>query len=317
MNYLVTGGAGFIGSHLVDRLLEGGNKVRVLDNFSTGKKENLINVLGRIELIHGDIRDYGSVRRAVDGIDVVFHEAAISSVMKSIEDPVTNDAVNVGGAVNVLQSSREAGVKKVVYASSAAVYGNDGAVPKKETMTPGPESPYAVSKLVGEYYCKVFSSLYGLPTVCLRYFNVFGGRQNPSSEYSGVISKFISALLSNKSPIIFGDGEQSRDFVYVENIVDANILASMVDCKPGIVLNVGCSVKTTINQLVNELNSVLGKRLEPIYRSARPGDVRDSLADITMISKELDYEPKTSIRQGLERTISGYKSAFETDQPKA
>ena len=303
MNYLVTGGAGFIGSHIVDRLLEKGGRVRVLDNFSTGRRENLACVLEKIELIEGDIRDYRVVRGAVDRIDVVLHEAAISSVVKSVDDPLTANDVNVGGTVNILQASCDAGVKRVVYASSAAVYGNNADVPKKETTIPAPESPYAVTKLAGEYYCKVFSSLYGLHTVCLRYFNVFGERQDPTSEYSGVISKFISALVAGRSPIIYGDGEQSRDFIHVENVVDANIQASTVDCKPGLVMNVGCSARTTLNQLLKELNSILGKNLKPIYHSARPGDVRESLADINLIAAELSYEPKVTFREGLEKTI--------------
>ncbi len=239
----------------------------------------------------------------MDRIDVVLHEAAISSVVKSVDDPLTTNDVNVGGTVNILQASRDAGVKRVLYASSAAVYGNNADVPKKETMMPTPESPYAVTKLAGEYYCKVFSSLYGLHTVCLRYFNVFGERQDPTSEYSGVISKFISALVAGRSPIIYGDGEQSRDFIYVKDIVEANILASTVDCKPGLVMNVGCSARTTLNQLLKELNSILGKNLKPIYHGARPGDVRESLADINLIAAELSYEPKITFRQGLEKTI--------------
>lgn len=223
MNYLVTGGAGFIGSHIVDKLLEKGDKVRVLDDFSTGKRENLAHVLDKIELIEGDVRNYRVDREVVDGVDVVLHEAAISSVVRSVDDPLTTNDVNVGGTVNILQASRDAGVKRVALASSAAVYGNNMDVPKKETMISAPESPYAVTKLAGEYYCKVFSSLYGLHTVCLRYFNVFGERQDPTSEYSGVISRFISALVADRSPIIYGDGEQSRDFIYVGNVVDANI----------------------------------------------------------------------------------------------
>ncbi|HUI29494.1 MAG TPA: SDR family oxidoreductase [Candidatus Acidoferrales bacterium] len=306
MNYLVTGGAGFIGSHIVDKLLEKGNKVRVLDNFSTGRKENLAYSLDKVELIEGDVRDYQVVREAAEGIDVVLHQAAISSVVKSVDDPVTTNAVNVDGTVNILQASRDASVKRVVYASSASVYGNNPDVPKRETMMPSPESPYAVSKLTGEYYCKVFSSLFGLHTVCLRYFNVFGERQDPSSEYSGVISRFISALLSDRNPTIYGDGEQSRDFVYVRNVVDANILAGTIDCRPGPVLNVGCSARTTLNQLVKELNSIIGKNLTPIYQPPRAGDVRNSLADITLIEKVLCYEPKIGFRQGLEKTIDGH-----------
>jgi UDP-glucose 4-epimerase len=226
-------------------------------------------------------------------------------VVKSVDDPLTTNDVNVGGTVNILYASRDAGVKRVIYASSAAVYGNNAELPKKESMAPSPQSPYAVTKLAGEYYCKVFSSLYGLHTVCLRYFNVFGERQDPNSEYSGVISRFISAFLSDKSPIIYGDGEQSRDFIYVKDIVEANMLASTVDCKPGVVLNVGCSVRTTLNQLVSELNSILGKNLSATYQGVRPGDVRESLADIALFSRELGFQPKVGFHVGLERTIAG------------
>jgi UDP-glucose 4-epimerase len=318
---LVTGGAGFIGSHIVEKLIERGNQVRVLDNFSTGKRENLRSVQGMVEVIEGDIRDYDMVRRAIDGIDVVFHEAAISSVVRSIEDPIENDAVNVGGTLKILHAAHEAKVKRVVYASSAAVYGNGGTIPKTESMTPNPESPYAVSKLAGEYYCRVFSRLYGLHTVCLRYFNVFGERQDPGSEYSGVISKFASALVADEIPVVYGDGEQSRDFVYVGNVVEANLLASTVECEAGVSMNVGCAVKTTLNELVRQMGCILGKEVKPIYRAARPGDVRESLADIGLAERELGYKVGVDLIEGLRRTVSsmrgGTGSAFRTTDQDA
>lgn len=304
MNYLVTGGAGFIGSHIVDRLVETGGSVRVLDDFSTGKKENLRRLKERIEVVEGDIRDYDLVRRASDGIDIVFHEAAISSVAKSVDDPVNVSDVNVMGTVNVLHAARDAGAKRVVYASSAAVYGSGGFGPRRETMPPSPQSPYAVSKLAGEHYCNVFTKLYGLHTVCLRYFNVYGERQDPSSEYSGVISRFVSALTEDKNVVIYGTGEQSRDFVYVGDVVDASMLAASAKCRPGIALNIGRSVSTTINRVLMELSSVLRKNAQTVYESARAGDIKESLADISLARKELSYKPDIDLHTGLRRTVA-------------
>ncbi|MCL4539960.1 MAG: SDR family oxidoreductase [Bacteroidetes bacterium] len=304
--YLVTGGAGFIGSHIVRTLLADGEKVRVLDNFSSGKRENLADVLGEIELVEGDMRSYHIVQEAVDGVDVILHQAALPSVPRSVKDPITTNEVNVGGILNILEAARNARVRRVVYASSSSVYGNSEVLPKVETMQPNPQSPYAVTKLAGENYCKVFSHLYGLETTCLRYFNVFGARQDPASQYSAVIPKFITAMSKGKSPVIYGDGEQSRDFTYVENVVAANILAATFEYHPGLVMNVGCSERLSLNRLVKEINTILGKDVIPVYDKPRPGDVKHSLADISLIGSKLGFKPKIDFREGLKRTIESY-----------
>ena len=307
MKYLVTGGAGFIGSNIVEELLRRGHQVRVLDNFATGRRENLTPFLDRIELIEGDLRSYHIVREAVDGMDFILHQGALPSVPRSIKDPITSNEVNVAGTLNILDAARDAGVKRVVFASSSSIYGDSEKLPKQEDMTPNPLSPYAVSKLAGEKYCQVFARIYGLHTVALRYFNVFGPRQDPTSQYSAVIPKFITAILNNKQPTIYGDGTQSRDFTYVTNVVEANILATEADFPPGMVFNCACHERIDLNQLVKDINEILGKHIEPLYTDPRPGDVKHSFADIERIQKYLGYRHNVYFREGLEKTIEWYK----------
>ena len=304
---LVTGGAGFIGSHIVERLLGLGHEVRVLDNLSTGKRENLESLEGEVELLEADVRDPEAVARAVRGVDVVFHEAALASVPRSVDDPVGSNEVNVTGTLNVLVASRDAGVRRVVYASSSSIYGDTPELPKREDMAPSPESPYAVGKLAGESYCSVFTSLLGVECVSLRYFNVFGPRQDPASQYAAVVPLFITALLSGKRPTIFGDGEQSRDFTYVENVVEANMLA--MDCKEaaGGVFNIACGDTITVNQLLARLQESAGTNIEPEYADPRPGDVKHSFADVSKARKVLGLSPGVSFGEGIELTMSSFK----------
>ncbi|MCD6100328.1 MAG: SDR family oxidoreductase [Candidatus Marinimicrobia bacterium] len=302
MVYLITGGAGFIGSNIVEELLKRGEKVRVLDNFSTGKRENILPFLDRIELIEGDIRSYHIVREAVDGVDFVLHQAALPSVPRSIKDPITTNEVNVGGTLNILNAALDAGVKRVVYASSSSIYGNSEVLPKREDMTPNPMSPYAVSKLAGEKYCRVFSEIYGLETVCLRYFNVFGPRQDPNSQYSAVIPKFIAAMKKGERPTIYGDGKQSRDFTYVANVVVANLLVCQVNHGIGEIFNIACGERHSLINLINNLNEVLGVHVEPSFAEARKGDIRHSMADISKAQKMLGYSPFVNFEEGLRKT---------------
>jgi len=301
--YLVSGGAGFIGSHLIEELAKRGEVVRVLDNFLTGKKENIAHLLDRVELIKGDIRDLEVCRRAVRGMDFVLHQAALTSVPRSIEDPLLANEVNIRGTLNLLLASKEAKVKKLIFASSSSVYGGDPLFPKKEGKEGKPLSPYAASKRVGEMYCQVFSQIYGLSTVILRYFNIFGPRQDPLSQYAAAIPIFITRMISGKRPTIFGDGEQSRDFTYVANVVQANILAVKAKDISGEIFNIACGKKTTINSLAAKINKLLKKKIAPIYADPRPGDIRHSFADITKAKKMLNYEPKVSFEQGLRKTI--------------
>ena len=305
--YLVTGGAGFIGSNIVQELLKRSGKVRILDNFSTGKRQNLRPFLNDIELIEGDIRSYHIVREAVQGIDFILHQAALPSVPRSIKDPITTNEVNVVGTLNVLDAAREAGVKRVVYASSSSIYGNSAILPKVEDMAPDPLSPYAVSKLAAEKYCKVFYEIYGLETVCLRYFNVFGPNQDPSSQYSAAIPKFITAILNGSQPTIYGDGEQSRDFTYVENVVQANLLACEAEKVGGEVLNIACGERITVNKLVGKINEILGKNVQAKYVDEREGEVKHSLASVERAKQCLGYEPRVSFEEGLKKTIEWYK----------
>ncbi|MEP7338248.1 MAG: SDR family oxidoreductase, partial [Acidobacteriota bacterium] len=293
--YLVTGGAGFIGSHIAEALVKRGDRVRVLDNLSTGKRENLAHIAGEVEFIEGDIRDYETTLRAMEEVSVVFHEAAIPSVPRSVKDPQLNHDNNVNGTFNVLLAARDAEVKRVVFAASSSAYGETEVLPKQEEMRPSPLSPYAVAKLVGEYYCQVFTRVYGLETVCLRYFNVFGPRQDPSSPYSGVISKFITTLLNGRAPVIFGDGEQSRDFTYIDNVVAANLSAAEAPAAAGQVMNLGLCERTTLNQLLGELQRIIGTSLAPQYEDARTGDIRHSLADITRAEELLGYRPTVGL----------------------
>ncbi len=304
MKALVTGGGGFIGSHLVTRLLSLGHEVRVIDNFSTGRKENLAEASDRIDLREGDLRDAGAVGEAMEGIDRVFHQAALASVARSVEDPLTTNAVNVEGTLNVLTAARDAGVGRVVYAASSSAYGDAPTLPKIETMPASPLSPYALQKYAGEQYCVMFTRLYGLDTVALRYFNVFGPRQDPSSFYSAVIPNFITRLGAGAQPTVHGDGEQSRDFTYIDNVVDANLLAADRHGASGQVINVACGARITLNALLDELREILGVDTPALHGPPRAGDVRHSLADIGKARRLLDYEPKIGMREGLERTVA-------------
>lgn len=303
--YLVTGGAGFIGSNIVEELLERGQKVRVLDNFSTGKRENILPFLDKIELIEGDIRDYRVVREAVEGVDFILHQAALPSVPRSIKDPITTNEVNVSGTLNILDAALDAKLKRVVYASSSSIYGNSEVLPKREDMPPNPLSPYAVSKLAGEKYCQVFSQIYGLETVCFRYFNVFGPRQEPNSQYSAVIPKFIATMKKGERPVIYGDGKQSRDFTYVTNVVKANILACKLDDVVGEVFNIACGERYSLIDLVNKLNEIFGSNIEPVFTEPRKGEVRHSMANIEKAEKLLGYDPSVDFDEGL-RKIGAY-----------
>lgn len=301
--FLVTGGAGFIGSNLVEELLKRGHTVRVIDNFSTGKRENIKEFEKDIELIEGDIRSFQIVKKAVKGIEVILHQAALPSVPRSIADPITTNEVNVTGTINLLCAAKENNVRKFVFASSSSIYGDTHILPKHEGMTPQPLSPYAVSKLTGEIYCGVFNKLYGLENISLRYFNVFGPKQDPDSQYSAVIPKFIKAMLKNEQPIIYGNGEQSRDFTYIQNVVEGNILAATTDCEPGLVMNCACHGQITLNQLVCDINKILGKNIRPKYTDQRPGDIKHSFASIKLIKEKLGFNPRIYFEDGLKLTI--------------
>jgi len=303
MKALVTGGAGFIGSHLVERLMGEGVDVRVLDNFSVGSRENLEAVASHIELVEGDVRDYKLMCESMRGIEVVFHQAALCSVAQSVEDPKNTNAVNIGGTLNVLLAARDEGVRRVVYASSCSVYGDTTALTKQETQIPAPASPYAVTKLAGELYCRNFYQLFGLQTFSLRYFNVFGPRQVQDSSYTGVIPRFINTMLRGESPVICGDGKQSRDFVYIDNVVEANLLAMKAKAGFGETYNIACGQRTTVLQLVGYLSALLKVAIQPVYRQPQPGDVRHSKADISKAKAVLGYRPNTDLLVGLERTI--------------
>jgi UDP-glucose 4-epimerase len=304
---LVTGGAGFIGSHLVEALLQRGDRVRVFDNFSTGQYDNLTHIRGDVEIIEGDLRDNDAIRRAVAGIEVVFHQGALASVQRSVDDPVTTNAVNVTGTLHVLTAARDAGVRRVVFASSSSVYGDTPTLPKVETQAPHPLSPYAVSKLAGEQYCMAFSVVYGLSTIALRYFNVFGPRQDPHSEYAAVIPRFIDRMVRGLPPIIYGDGLQSRDFTYVENVVDANLAAADAPADCSAVFNVGAGARTSLLELAAQINQLLGSNLAPDHQPPRAGDVRHSQASIDAIRATLGYAPRVSLTEGLARTLAWFR----------
>jgi nucleoside-diphosphate-sugar epimerase len=315
MRTLITGGGGFIGSHLVDRLLAEGHEVRVLDNFATGRRENLTHVRDSIELLEGDIQSYERAHNAVSGCEVVFHEAALPSVPRSVADPLTSNATNVIGTLNVLLAARDSGVRRVVFASSSSVYGANNELPKHEELVPLPISPYAVTKLTGEGYCRSFAAVYGMETVALRYFNIFGPRQDPLSQYSGVVPKFINALLAGEQPTIHGDGEQSRDFTFVENAVDANILAmSAAPADAMRTFNVASGARTTLNELFAQLASLADSDVEPIYGPARAGDVRHSLADVSLAERRIGYTPQVGLREGLARTFESYQARSAAPQ---
>ena len=307
MRVLVTGGGGFIGSHLVERLLTDGHEVRVLDNFATGRRENLLGAIGSVELVEGDIQSYERAHTAVRGCDIVFHQAALPSVPRSVQDPLTSHASNVTGTLNVLLAARDSGVQRVVFASSSSVYGANPTLPKHEDMTPLPISPYAVAKLAAENYCRAFTAVYGLETVSLRYFNVFGPRQDPLSQYSAVIPNFISAGLEGRPPTIFGDGEQSRDFTYVDNVVEANVLAALADGIEGGTYNVACGERITLNRLKGELEAVLDSSITANHEQPRPGDVKHSQADISKIRTDLGYRTIVDLQEGLRRTVAYYQ----------
>jgi nucleoside-diphosphate-sugar epimerase len=307
MKYLVTGGAGFIGSNIVKELLKKGHQVRVLDNFATGRRENLAAFADKIDLVEGDLRSHRTVREAVDGMDFILHQAALPSVPRSIKDPITTNEVNATGTLNVLNAAVDAAVKRVVFASSSSIYGDSKQLPKKEDMMPNPLSPYAVSKMAGEKYCQVFARIYQLHTVALRYFNVFGPHQDPSSQYSAVIPKFIKAMRHDQQPTIFGDGKQSRDFTFVSNVVEANLLATEADFPSGMVFNCACHEQIELNHLVTNLNEILNKNITPRYAEVRPGDVKHSFADIEQIHQHLGFEPNILFKDGLSRTVDWYK----------
>jgi nucleoside-diphosphate-sugar epimerase len=306
--YLVTGGAGFIGSNIVDELLRRGQRVRMLDNFSTGHEENVADFESRADIIRGDVRDEDTVDAAVKGADYVLHQAALASVPRSIADPTANNQVNAQGTLNVLIAAKRHGVKRVVYASSSSVYGDSQELPKVETMMPNPKSPYAVAKLAAEYYCRVYGELHGLATVSLRYFNVFGPRQDPGSQYSAVIPLFVKALLEGQAPHIHGDGEQSRDFTFISNVVNANLLACEANVTGARVYNIACGGRYTLNQLFAALRDRIGSRLEPVYGPSRPGDVKHSMADIGRIQKDLGYHVGVSFEEGIDRTVQWYQT---------
>ncbi len=314
---LVTGGAGFIGSHLVTALLERGQRVRVLDNFSTGSRDNLEPVRGRIELVEGDIADPAIVARAMRGIEVVYHQAALASVPRSIANPLATHRTCVDGTLQILLAARDADVRRVVYAASSSAYGNNPTLPRRESDMTSPLSPYAVSKLAAEHYCVAFSQVYGLETVRLRYFNVFGERQSPDSPYAAVIPLFLQALSQGRPPRIQGDGMQSRDFTYVGNVVRANLLAAEAPGVSGQVYNIACGERITLLQLLGYLNNLLGTNIAPEHVGARPGDVRHSQADISAARADLEYEPTTDLLTGLRRTVEWWRATREVPTPVA
>ncbi len=300
---IITGGAGFIGSNLAHRLCDD-NEVVVVDNLSTGRYDNISDITTDIEFVEVDINELAALEAAFEGGDYVLHQAALPSVPRSIEDPISTNRNNVDGTLNVLVAARDSGVRRVVLASSSSVYGDAPELPKVETFRPNPLSPYAVTKLMGEHYCRIFFDIYGLETLSLRYFNVFGPRQDPRSQYAAVIPKFIRAIKSGERPVIYGDGEQSRDFTYVENVVMANILACEAPKTAGEAVNVGCGERVSLNQLVDQLRDIFDREVEPVYADPMPGDVKHSLADITLAKSILGYEPRYSLREGLVSMIS-------------
>jgi UDP-glucose 4-epimerase len=306
---LVTGGAGFIGSHLVEALLARGHEVRVVDNLSTGSRSNLARVDGRVELLIGDLVDPDVAREAVEGVAVVFHQAALASVPRSVADPWATHQACVTGTLNVLLAARAAKVRRVVYAASSSAYGNSDRLPKRETDPTVPLSPYAVAKLAGEQYCAAFSNVYGMETVRLRYFNVFGPRQPPDSPYAAVIPLFLQAMSAGRSPRIHGDGLQSRDFTYIDDVIQANLLAAEMPGVSGRVYNIACGRRTTLLELVAQINALLGTHIEPIHEAPRPGDVKHSQADIARAQTELGYFPRMNVQLGLERCFEWYANA--------
>ncbi len=303
---LVTGGAGFIGSHIAQALLGRGDEVRILDDFSTGYERN-VEAVGPVELIRGSVTDLPTVREAVEGCDYVYHEAALASVPRSIDDPLSSNEVNVQGTLNVLVAARDAGVKRLIYAASSSAYGDSEVLPKVETMKEAPKSPYAVAKLAGEHYVSVFAQVYGMQTLSLRYFNVFGPRQDPDSPYAAVIPLFIDAILEGRAPTIHGDGGQSRDFTYIDNVVHANLLALEAPKLSGEVVNVALGERITLNRLYEELASIIGSDVEAVHGPPRVGDVRHSQADIARVTELLGYRSQVPVEEGLRRTVEWYR----------
>lgn len=314
---LVTGGGGFIGSHLANRLRDDGHNVRILDNFATGSRENVRHLLDDVELIEGDMQSYERAHNAVRGCDVVFHQAALPSVPRSIQDPLTSNASNVIGTLNLLLAARDEGVRRFVFASSSSVYGANPQLPKVETMATLPISPYAVAKQAAEGYCRAFHEVYGLETVALRYFNVFGPRQDPLSQYAAVIPKFITSFLEDRPPIVYGDGEQSRDFTFIDNTVDANIRAASVDGVAGRAFNIACGERISLNDLLSKLRELTGSDLSAQYLDPRPGDIPHSLADISAAREILGFDPQVDLMEGLARTVEYHEKNDSTPAGEA
>jgi len=310
MRYLVTGGAGFIGSNIVDELVRRGHDVVVLDDLSSGKKANLEQVLHKVELKVGSITDFRTAQEACDGADFVVHLAARTSVPRSVKDPIETNRINIDGTLNMLVAARDAKVRRLVFAASSSAYGETPVLPKVETMQPAPISPYGVSKYVGELYAQVFGRVYGLENVCVRYFNVFGPRQDPSSQYSGVLSRFMLAVLEGKNPVIYGDGEQSRDFTYVANVVDETLRACEAPGASGKVFNGGTGSRISLNEVIKLLEKVSGREIEASYDPPRSGDIQDSQADISLASRILGYRPKVQFEEGLRRTWEWYSETY-------
>lgn len=306
MKYIVTGGAGFIGSHIVDELVNQGEKVTVIDNLSTGSINNLEESKDKIKFVKGDIMDLDLLQNTFDEGDIIFHQAARPSVKKSVEDPILTNNINIQGTLNMLVAAKDNKCKRVIFASSSSVYGDSKILPKVESMTPNPKSPYALTKYAGEVYLKQFYELYGLETLSIRYFNVFGPRQTPDSEYSAVIPKFIKFINEDKTPVIYGDGTQSRDFTYIKNVVHANILASKAKITKGEVINVACNDRIDLNELAKKLNLILNKNLQPVYDEPRLGDVKHSQADINKAKSLIGYEPIVDFETGLKMTVDSY-----------
>jgi UDP-glucose 4-epimerase len=309
MKVLVTGGAGFIGSHLAGALLARGDRVVVLDNFSSGRRSNLDRLAGEIELVEGDLRSYERVHAAMNGVELVFHEGALPSVPRSVQDPLTTNEVNVGGTLNVLLAARDEGTRRVIFASSSSVYGDADEFTRDETQRPQPLSPYGVAKLAAESYCRAFWQVYGLETVSLRYFNVFGPQQDPHSQYAAVVPRFIARLLDGKPPVIYGDGNQSRDFTYIGNVVAGNLLAASAPNVAGEVLNLATGGSRTVNELSAAIQDTLGVKIEPVYEPGRVGEVKHSAADISRAVTVLGYEPAQSVEQGIAATIDSLRAA--------
>lgn len=315
MRYLITGGAGFIGSNIALELIKRGEQVRILDNFSTGRRENLEPLRGQIDLIEGDIRDFWTVAETMVGVDYVLHQAALPSVVRSVKNPLTSNAVNIDGTLNVLEAARQAGVKRVVCASSSSVYGESPTLPKVETMKLDPLSPYAVTKLTCEGYCRVYYRLYGLETVALRYFNIFGPHQDPNSQYSAVIPRFVKAILMGQQPVIYGDGEQSRDFTFIGNAVSANLKACTAAKAPGKVFNIACGERFTLNQTLEFIQQILGRTTAARHVDPRPGDIRHSLADISAAKADLGYTVDFDFKSGLKETVTWFAHIFADTTP--